>query len=72
MPGLLVGIVTEAVKQVNGGRLIADLDRDSLWAVRGFVLDMTIIQALGDGEFTASDLIGVVSAAGFRWRPTTL
>lgn len=72
VPGLLVGIVNEAVKQVNGGRLIADLDRDSLWAVRGFVLDMTIIQALGDGEFSASELIGAVSAAGFRWRPTTL
>jgi hypothetical protein len=72
VPGLLVGIVTEAVKQVQGGRLIADLDRESLWAVRGFVLDMTIIDALGDREFSAYDLINAVSAAGFRWRPTTL
>lgn len=72
VPGLLVALVTEAVKRVQGGRLIADLDRDSLWAVRGFVLDMTILDALGDGEFSAFDLIGAVSAAGFRWRPTTL
>jgi hypothetical protein len=72
VPGLLVGPVTEAVKRVKGGRLIADLDRDSLWAVRGFVLDSTIVGALGDGEFAALDLIGAVSAAGFRWRPTIL
>jgi hypothetical protein len=72
VPGLLVGTVTEAVKRVHGGRLIADLDRDSLWAVHGFVLDMTIVAALEDGEFSALDLIDAVSAAGFCWRPTTL
>jgi hypothetical protein len=72
VPGLLVEAVSEAVKQVKGGRLIADLDRDTLWAVHGFVLDMTILDALGDGQFSAFDLIGAVSAAGFRWVPTTL
>lgn len=72
VPGLLVGPVTEAVKRVKGGRLIADLDRDTLWAVHGFVLDMTILDVLGDGQFSAFDLIGAVGAAGFRWLPTIL
>jgi hypothetical protein len=72
VPGLLVGTVTEAVKQVEGGRLIADLDRNTLWAVHGFVLDKKILDALGDGQFSAFDLIRAVSAAGFRWLPTIL
>ena len=72
VPGLLVGAVTEAVKKVHGGRVVADLDRDTLWAVHGFVLDVTIIDALEEGRFSAFDLIGAVTAAGFRWMPTIL
>ena len=72
IPGLLVSPVTEAVKQVEAGRLIADLDRDSLWAVGGFVLDITVIAALGEGTFSAAELIGAVASAGFDWQPTIL
>ena len=72
VPGLLVSTMNEAVKQVDAGRLIADLDRDSLWAVAGFVLDITVLDALGEGAYSAADLIGAVTAAGFDWKPTIL
>ncbi len=72
VPGLLVSMVNEAVKQVDEGRLIADLDRDSLWAVAGFVLDITVLDALGEGAYSAPDLIGAVTAAGFGWKATIL
>ena len=72
IPGLLVSPVTEAVKQVEQGRLIADLDRDSLWAVRGFILDITVLDALGEGTYSVAELIGAVTAAGHDWQPTIL
>ena len=65
VPGLLVSPVTEAVKQVEAGRLITDVDRDSLWAVGGFVLDIAVIAALGEGTYSAAELIGAVTSAGF-------
>ena len=72
VPGLLLSTVNEAVKQVDAGRLIADVDRDSLWAVSGFVLDSTVLDALGEGAYSAADLIGVVTSAGFAWKPNIL
>ena len=72
IPGLLVSPVNEAVKQFEAGRLIADLDRDSLWAVGGFVLDVAVLDALGAGAYSAAELIGAVSSAGFVWQPTIL
>ena len=72
IPGLLVSPVNEAVKQFEAGRLIADLERDSLWAVGGFVLDITVLDALGDGAYSAAELIGAVTSAGFDWQPTIL
>jgi hypothetical protein len=72
IPGLLVSPVNEAVKQVEAGRLITDLDRDSLWAVVGFVLDSTVLDALREGTHSAAELIGAVTSAGFDWQPTIL
>jgi len=72
VPGLLVSTVDEAVKQIDAGILIADLDRDSLWAVTGFALDVTVLDALGEGTYSAADLIGAVTSAGFDWKPTIL
>lgn len=72
VPGLLVSPVNEAVKQVETGRLITDLDRDSLWAVVGFVLDSTVLDVLGEGTRSATELIGAVTSAGFDWQPTIL
>jgi hypothetical protein len=72
IPGLLVSPVNEAVKQVEAGRLIVDLDRDSLWAVGGFVLDISVLDALGEGTHSAAELIDAVTSAGFDWQPTIL
>jgi hypothetical protein len=72
IPGLLVSPVNEAIKQVEAGRLIADLDRDSLWAVGGFVLDISVLDTLGEGTHSAAELIDAVTSAGFDWQPTIL
>ena len=72
VPGLLVSPVAEAVKQVEAGRLVADLDRDSLWVVRGFILDSTVLDALGEGSYSVEELIGAVKSAGLVWQPTIL
>ena len=72
VPGLLVSPVAEAVKQVEAGGLVADLDRDSLWAVRGFILDSTVLDALGEGSYSVEELIGAVKSAGLVWQPTIL
>jgi hypothetical protein len=72
VPGLLVSPVAEAVKRVEAGRLVADLDRDSMWAVQGFVLGMSVLDGLGNADYSAEELIRAVSSAGFDWQPTLL
>lgn len=72
VPGLLVSPVVEAVKQVEERRVVADLDRDSMWAVQGFVLDLRVLYALGEGKYSAEDLIRAVRSAGFDWQTTPL
>lgn len=73
VPGLLAGPLAEAVKEVSAGRVVADLDRDAMWAVHGFVLDRNVLDALGDHRaYTAAELIRAVASAGFDWRPTPL
>jgi hypothetical protein len=72
VPGLVVRVVTEAVKRVEGDRLVGDLDRDGLWAVLGFILDEDVVSSLGDRDYTTAELIRAVESAGYRWQPTPL
>ena len=68
VPGLLVGRVNEAIKQMETGRVIHYLNRDALWAVQGFVLDPGVLRAIPEGEYSARDLLDAVVAAGYEWR----
>ncbi len=72
VPGLLVRALTEAVKQVEAGRLINDLDRDAMWAIEGFILDKDLLEGLPDGVYSGEQFIEVVVDAGFTWRPAPL
>jgi hypothetical protein len=67
VPGLLVGPVTEAVKVSDDGVVVHHVDRDTLWAVEGFVLDEAVLDGLGEFVGSASDLLQAVTAAGFTW-----
>lgn len=67
VPGLLVAMVTEAVKQVEGNRVTASLDRDEMWAVEGFLLDAALIAALPDDLGSPTGLLDAVAEAGVRW-----
>lgn len=64
---MVVSEVNEAVKLVDGESLTGSLDRDGLWAVRGFLLDAAVLAALPEQVKDAADLIDLVVAAGFEW-----
>jgi hypothetical protein len=72
VPSLLVAPVSDAVKQVESDRLIEDLDRNQLWAVRGIAVDDVVAVSLPDGSFTLAELIELVDAAGHVWGTTLL
>ena len=65
---LLVDEVTDAVKQVEGDRIIGSLDRKNLWAIRRFELDREVVLDLDTGTVGPEELVEVVKAAGYRWR----
>ncbi|MDP9144923.1 MAG: hypothetical protein M3N43_09570 [Actinomycetota bacterium] len=67
IPALVVGKITEAVKQMETGSVARYLNRDALWAVRGFVLDRQVVSSLPDGVESAADLIEAVRQAGIVW-----
>ncbi len=72
VPGLLVRALTEAVKRVEAGRLLDDLDRDAMWAIEGFILDKDVLEGLPNGVYSSEQFIEVVVEAGFTWRSAPL
>lgn len=72
IPALVVGHVTEAVKQIETGTITQYLNRDALWAVQGFVLDRQVISSLPDGVDSAADLVEAVTRAGYEWQTVVL
>lgn len=67
-PGLVVGPVTEAVKSFGDGSVLLDVDRDTLWAVEGLLLDEEVLRDVGEFMGSAETLIEAVIGAGHRWR----
>ncbi|HEX9863578.1 MAG TPA: hypothetical protein VGC03_01275 [Acidimicrobiia bacterium] len=67
VPSLVVGKVTEAVKQVETGTVVKYLNRDALWAVEGFLLDRDVVDSLPDDVDSPERLIDAVREAGFEW-----
>ena len=67
VPSLVVGKVTEAVKQVETGTVVQYLNRDALWAVEGFLLDRDVVDRLPDDVDSPERLIDAVREAGFEW-----
>ncbi len=64
---LIVGDVTEAVKRVEEDAVIGPIDRDELWAVKGFILDREVVDDLPLQLESPADLIEAVKEAGYRW-----
>ena len=67
VPGLVVGQVTDAVKQAESGMVVRYLDRDTLWAVEGFILDRYTVANLAAVVDSPVGLIEAVRVAGFEW-----
>ena len=59
--------VTDAVKQVDDGRIRSSLDREGLWWIEGFALDLSVLTVIGKLVLTPEDLIQTVEQAGFEW-----
>ena len=68
IPALVVEEVTEAVKQVEAGMVTRYLNRETLWAVTGFLLDREVVAHLPDGVDSAEGLIQAVRDAGYEWQ----
>lgn len=66
-PALVVGRVSEAVKEVEQETVVGYLNRDAIWAVEGFVLSEDVVSILPDEVESASRLIELVTGAGFSW-----
>jgi hypothetical protein len=65
---LVVTEVTDAVKKVEGGRVVGSLDRDGLWAIRSIELDSDVFRRLSTERMDVAALIEKVDEAGYRWR----
>ena len=67
VPALVVGRMSEAVKGVDGEKVVAYLNRDTMWAVEGFVLSGEVASILPDELESAASLIEAVTGAGLAW-----
>lgn len=71
-PGLVVAPVTEAVKEVDDGTVVQYVNRDTLWAVHGFVVDHELVSLLPDQVDGPESLISAVVELGRNWSPVHL
>ncbi len=69
---LVVDELTDAVKLVEGDALGDSIDRDELWAVRGFALSREVVASLTPGTYSAGELIVAVRASGYAWSVLTI
>jgi phosphosulfolactate phosphohydrolase-like enzyme len=67
VPALVVGRVSEAVKEVDGEMVVANLNRDTMWSVEGFVLSEEVASILPEELESAASLIEAVTGAGLAW-----
>ena len=72
-PTLVVEDVTDALKKIDGDRVLESVDRTQTWKVRAMILDVSALEALSEDAYTVEDLLAAVEAAGFSWtvRPTS-
>jgi hypothetical protein len=65
---LFVDKVTDAVKDVDGGRVVGSRDRDGLWQVGRIELDRELVISLPSGSLDLGGVVEGVRSAGYTWR----
>lgn len=66
---LLVTNVTDALKRVDeADRVVASVDRSTMWSVEAIVLNSIVLRRLKDEEFSVEGLLDAVREAGFAWQ----
>lgn len=66
---LSVSAVTDALKEVDpAGRVVASIDKNTVWSVDAIVLNSIVLRRLPEGEYGVEALIEAVRQAGFAWQ----
>lgn len=68
---LVVAPVTDAVKRVEGER-VESLDRDRMWVVEAFALDLVVVDKLDAEELSVEELLAEVPRLGYPWEVTPI
>jgi hypothetical protein len=66
---LLVGEVVDAVKVVEGDRVVGSRDRDGLFRLEGVVVARELLEAIGDVDARLPVIIDAVTDLGETWKP---
>jgi hypothetical protein len=65
---MVVAPVTDALKHVDPeGVITASIDRDEIWAVEAIILNVVVLDQLGDREMSIEGLLDQVYLLGHRW-----
>ena len=64
---LLVRPVTDALKRVEGTRIVDSVSRDEVWSVDGFALNRVVLNKLS-GELTPQGLYEAVRETRLSWQ----
>ena len=65
---LLVAEVTEAVKHLDGAKIVESVDRSRLWDLEAIVLEEAVLIDLGSDDMDWAELMEAVVAAGYDWQ----
>jgi hypothetical protein len=66
---LLVGEVVDAVKVVEGDRVVGSRDREGLFRLEGVVVARELLEAIGDVDAGLPAIIEAVTGLGETWKP---
>jgi hypothetical protein len=64
---LLARPITDAVKEVDGARVVSSIDRSGMVQVQGFALGPEVMRELGARRLDPDQLIEAVRSEGFAW-----
>ena len=70
---LLVDPVTDALKTITPQGLVdQSLNRDEIWAVKGFALNLAVVDRLESSEMTSRELYDAVVDLRLSWQVKTM
>lgn len=65
---LVVGDVTDALKEVEAGHVVGSADRGQIWRVSAIVLDSDVVDRLPDSPMEVHELLDAVREQDLSWQ----